>query len=99
MIINFDNTIQLVNQALDLALMRQTAIASNIANINTREYKTMSVEFENQMNPVYQQTDKPNLIDEQIAASIENATQYRALIKGINHKLAIMKLAIQGNNT
>ena len=104
-----DNTIELVNLALDTALMRQTAIAKNIANINTKNYQTIGVDFEKQLNetseslfdtikPVYEYTDAPNAIDEQIASSIKNATQYRALIKGLNHKFAIMKLAVQGNN-
>lgn len=101
-----DTTIDLISLALDAALMRQTAIASNVANVNTKDYQTMGVDFEQQLNesnldtikPVYEFTDKQNSIDEQIAASVKNATQYRALIKGLNHKLAIMKLAVQGNN-
>ncbi len=105
-----DITIDLVSLALDAALMRQTAIAKNIANVNTRDYQTMGVDFEQQLNassdstlesikPIYELTEAPVSIDEQIAASVKNATQYRALIKGLNHKLAIMKLAVQGNNT
>ena len=101
-----DKTINLVTLALDASLMRQTAIAANIANINTKGYQTMKVDFETQLldsneniKPVYEYTDAPTSIDEQIASSVKNATQYRALIKGLNHKLAIMKLAVQGNNT
>lgn len=104
-----DHTIDLISLALDAALMRQTAIATNIANVNTKNYQSMAVDFEKQLNestestlddvkPVYEYTDAPTSIDEQIAASVKNATQYRALIKGLNHKLAIMKLAVQGNN-
>ncbi len=102
-----DTTIDLVSLALDASLMRQTAIATNIANINSKDYQTIQVEFENQLfneesldnvKPVYTHTDTPVSIDEQIASSVRNATQYRALIKGLNHKLAIMKLALQGNN-
>lgn len=102
-----DNTIEFISHALDAALMRQTAIASNIANVNTPDYQTVSVNFEEQLanlsNPVdvkpsYELSDKPASIDEQIALSVQNATQYRSLIKGLNHKLAIMKLALQGNN-
>ena len=44
-----DNTIQLVSLALDAALMRQTAIANNIANINTPGYKRMEVSFEEEL--------------------------------------------------
>ena len=45
-----DTTIDLVSLALDAALMRQTAIATNIANVNTKDYQTMGVDFENQLN-------------------------------------------------
>ena len=104
-----DSTINLIRLALDAALMRQTAIAENIANINTKGYQSMAVDFEKQLNdaslndldhikPVYEHTDEQASIDEQIASSVKNATQYRALIKGLNHKLAIMTLAVQGNN-
>ena len=104
-----DTTIDLVRLALDAALMRQTAIATNIANINTKDYQAMAVDFEKQLNesnadtlanikPMYTYSDTPLSIDEQLASSVQNATQYRALIKGLNHKLAIMTLAVQGNN-
>lgn len=100
-----DNTIDLVSLALDAALMRQTAIATNIANANTRGYQTIGVDFEQQLTdssetlakPVYQLEPHQSSIDEQIALSVKNATQYRALVKGLNHKLAIMQLAVQGN--
>lgn len=109
-----DYTIQLISLALDASLMRETAIANNVANANTKEYQTQSVNFEEQLNsglmqiqdladlsaiaPFYQQDDTQTSLDEQIALSVKNATQYRSLIKGLNHKLAIMKLALQGNN-
>jgi len=100
-----DNTIELISRALDAALMRQTAIANNIANANARDYQTQRVNFEEQLAngessvaPFYEQSDTPSSIDEQMALSVKNATQFRALIKGLNHKLAIMKLAVQGNN-
>lgn len=111
-----DTTIQLISLSLDASIMRQTAIANNIANANTSDYQTQGVNFEQQLNeqsllknntnesaladikPFYEQNETTSPIDEQIALSVKNATQYRALIKGLNHKLAIMKLALQGNN-
>lgn len=113
---NHDNTIELIGLALDAALMRQTAIASNVANANTQNYRTVEVNFEQQLSnlsqdkyqaaetafseikPVYVQRDTQSTLDEQIALGVQNATQFRALIKGLNYKLAIMKLAVQGNN-
>ena len=113
---NNDNTIELISLALDAAIMRQTAIATNVANANTQGYRTIDVSFEEQLThlspvdnktkemafddvkPVYEQRDTNSSLDEQVALGVQNATQYRALIKGLNHKLAIMKLAVQGNN-
>lgn len=106
-----DNTVELVSLALDAALMRQTAIATNIANVNTQGYQAIQVNFEEQLDqlsqtedhhlkitPLYEQSESPVQLDEQIAMSVQNATQYRALIKGLNHQLAIMALAVHGNN-
>lgn len=101
-----DRTIDLIHVALDASLMRQTAITYNIANANTQDYQAIGVSFEQQLNgdtegmmqAVYTRNDDHRGIDEQIALSVKNATHYRALIKGLNHKLSIMKLAIQGNN-
>jgi flagellar basal-body rod protein FlgB len=104
-----DNTIELVKHALDASLMRQTAIANNIANSNSLNYETIEVNFEQQLqetsfndlshvNPVYQLSDHHSSIEEQMALNVQNMTHYRALVKGLNQKLAIMKLALQGNN-
>lgn len=110
---NSDSTIELVSMALDASLMRQTAIANNIANSNSANYQTMEVNFEQQLNethfisgtdelstikPFYQLSDHQSSIDEQMALNVQNMTHYRALIKGLNQKLAIMKLALQGTN-
>jgi flagellar basal-body rod protein FlgB len=107
-----DYTTQLISKALDASLMRETAIAANISNVNNRDHQTISVNFEQQLDelsrenttdldsitPVYEYSDAQVSIDEQMALSLKNSTQYRALIKGLNHKLAIMKLAVSGNN-
>ena len=110
---NVDSTIELVSLALDASVMRQTAIANNIANSNSTDYKTIEVQFEQQFNdlsslsnydeqsttaPFYQTSEQTSSMDEQIALNVQNMTHYRALIKGINQKLAIMKLALQGTN-
>ncbi|MFI4918179.1 MAG: hypothetical protein ACHP65_01335 [Legionellales bacterium] len=110
---NSEPTIKLVSLALDAALMRQTAIAYNVANSNSPNAQTMEVNFEQQLDeqalitnaedpsaitPFYQLSEQHSSVDEQMALSVQNSTQYRALIKGLNQKLAIMKLALQGNN-
>lgn len=103
---SLDNTLQLVSLALDAALMRQTAIAQNVANTNTQGYQRLDVNFEEQLShedlasikPFYQTSDEKSSIDEQMALNVANLTHYRALIKGLNHKFAIMNLALQGMN-
>lgn len=105
--IRSDSTITLVQLALDAALMRQTAIAHNIANNSTKNYQPIAVNFEQQLDatphleqakPFYEPTEATT-IEEQLSLSVQNMTQYRALIKGLNHKLSLMKLALQGINS
>ncbi|MGC3963591.1 MAG: hypothetical protein QM803_09770 [Rhodocyclaceae bacterium] len=43
-------TIALARMALDAGQMRQTAIASNIANVNNPSYVPLSVSFEDQLD-------------------------------------------------
>ncbi|MDP3269470.1 MAG: flagellar basal body protein [Legionella sp.] len=104
---NQDKTVELVSMALDASLMRQTAIANNIANANTVGYKTLDVNFEPNLKdlsadgtskPHYILSDHHSSIDEQMVLNVQNMTHYRALIKGLNYKFSIMKLALQGNN-
>lgn len=104
----YDKTINLVSLALDASLLRHKAIATNIANANSSGYQTMEVNFEQQLKhfnenseeiqPYLQPAASDLSLDEQLALSVKNATQYRALIKGLNQKLALMKLALHGNN-
>lgn len=104
-----DSTIHMISLALDASLMRQTAIANNVVHINTPGYQTMDVNFEQQLietpegdlssiNPYYQLSDHQSTLDEQMALNVQNMTHYRALIKGLNQKLAIMNMALQGSN-
>ena len=108
-----DKTIDIIGYALDAAIMRETAIAANIARVNRPNARTLTVDFETQLTsaldshqtfeaadiaPHYTYHTAPAQLDEQVALSVKNTTQYHALIKGLNHKLAIMNLAIQGNN-
>ena len=105
-----DTTITLISKAMDAALMRQTAIANNVANIDTKGYQAVAVNFEEQLQnglmnpetiqnaaPFYELSMGKNTLDEQMALSVTNATHYRALLKGLNHTLGLMKLAL-GNN-
>jgi flagellar basal-body rod protein FlgB len=48
------------------------------------------------IKPFYQPSEQHSPIDEQMMLNVQNSTHYRALIKGLNQKLAIMNLALQG---
>ncbi len=108
-VISNDKTMELASLALDASLLRQTAIATNIANANVSGYQTIEVNFEQQLSllneqslsevhPFLQPSATYSSVDEQLTLSVKNSTHYRALIKGINQKLALMKLALHGNN-
>ena len=105
-------TFVVLNKSLQASSLRHKVIANNIANINTENYQSMEVNFEQQLQedhlspntndlseiaPYYQNCDHQSSIDEQMALNVQNMTHYRALVKGLNQKLAIMKLALQGN--
>ena len=105
-------TVELINKALDATLMRQNAIASNVANSNTLDYQSIEVEFEQYLElsapldttdsaaikPRYVLGNKRSSLDEQMVLNVQNSTHFRALIKGLNQKFAIMKLAMLGGN-
>jgi flagellar basal-body rod protein FlgB len=105
-----NETITFISKALDAAIMRQTAIAHNVANIHAAGFQPLSVNFEEQLQGALTQETRQaatpfytlgndTSLDEQMAFSVTNATHFRALVKGLNHQLAIMQLALQGNNT
>ena len=54
-----DFNYQLLEKALDAASLRQKAISSNIANINTPGYKVNKVVFEDQLKKALEQTKAP----------------------------------------
>ena len=60
------DTTMVVAKALDAAVLRQQAIAQNVANANTPGYRRLSVQFENQLAAALQ--------DGATAASIARVT-------------------------
>lgn len=104
------NIMILLGHALDAALMREQAIANNIAHQKTTGYESLQVNFEQQfasiatqdlarlsaVRPVYQVFQGEHSIDNELALNVVNTTQFKALIKGVNYQLSLMKLALQG---
>lgn len=109
---NDDITINLIGNALDACEMRQTAYAQNMANIHADGYQPISVNFEQQLEtlsvdetssivkikPFYQVNQNSLTFEQIMVQSVQNTTHYKALIKGINEKLALMNIALHGNN-
>lgn len=117
-------TPQLVGFALDGLSMRHQAIASNIANVNSVDYKPISVSFENQINDLrnnFQNTSVENApfhfepiitygnkhqksnasmgVDMNAVQLNQNVIQYHALIKGLDHYISTLSIAIkEGRN-
>jgi flagellar basal-body rod protein FlgB len=78
-----DSTVELIRLAMDASLMRQTAIARNIANSNSLDSETLEVNFEQQIqngdevteaHPFYELSDHHSSIDEQMALNVQNMT-------------------------
>lgn len=101
-------TVSLVSRSLDCLLLRQAAIASNIANANSANYQAVKVDFEQQLQAAssieqlqavtaeLSREEGSVQIDKQMAANVENTTWYRALIKGVNQHFSLMQTAIKG---
>lgn len=51
-----DNTYQLIKSGLDVSALRQETISSNIANVNTPDFKVNKVEFETHLTNALQGT-------------------------------------------
>ena len=113
-------TPKLVEYALDGLSLRHQAIASNIANINSIDYKPISVSFESQVNDIknnfydgsigraeshfeplisYGKKQQKSItsagIDMNTVQLNQNVIQYQALIKGMNHYISTLTLAVK----
>jgi flagellar basal-body rod protein FlgB len=117
-------TPKLVGFALDGLSVRHQAIASNIANVNSVDYKPIRVSFENQISdirngfyntsvkdtdfhfdPVISYGNKQHKsngstgIDMNTVHLNQNVIQYHALIKGLDHYISTLSIAIkEGRN-
>lgn len=56
-----DGLVNLANQAMGLAVRRQTLIASNLANIDTPGYRTQDLDFEQALKSAMGQTEGQSL--------------------------------------
>ncbi|MFV1922190.1 MAG: flagellar basal body rod protein FlgB [Methylotenera sp.] len=114
-------TPKLIGFALDGLTMRHQAIASNIANISSADYRPMKVSFEQQISairsdfydnaaksadvnfkPIVSYGNKQQLsnsssagIDMNTVQLNQNVIQYHALIRGLEHYVSTLSIAIK----
>lgn len=110
-------TTSVLGLALDAAVLRQQAIANNIANANTAGYVRQTVSFDRRVEalgaasgdparlarfahtalriePAEGDAAAPVRLDMEVARMAQNATQYQALLKGIEKQYAILAAAV-----
>lgn len=113
-------TPKIIGFALDGLTMRHQAIASNIANINSVDYKPIRVSFENQISSIrsdfyndfnanaelnfkpivsYDRANQGSSgssgIDMSTVQLNQNVVQYHALIRGLEHYVSTLSIAIK----
>lgn len=113
-------TPKLIGFALDGLTMRHQAIASNIANISSADYRPMKVSFEQQISairsdfyddavknadigfkPLVSYGSKQQMgnssagIDMNTVQLNQNVIQYHALIRGLEHYVSTLSIAVK----
>ena len=79
-----DNAMRLMERGLDLAVQRQTLISGNLANIDTPGYKTLDLNFEEELRqalgsePALAVTNPRHMSGNQNAAGGSRATPFEA---------------------
>ncbi|MFA6431468.1 MAG: flagellar basal body protein [Candidatus Margulisiibacteriota bacterium] len=89
------NYTQLEN-AMKIATARQEIISQNIANVNTPGYEAL--DFDAQlMKAVKRQNEKRVILEQEMAALVQNSTDYSTLAKIYTSKLGTLRtIARQG---
>jgi flagellar basal-body rod protein FlgB len=75
--------------ALDAASMRQQAIATNIANANTRGYAPLTVSFEVQLEDARRSLSTTGRLDAAALAGVQPAIEYATRPGGLPAKLLL----------
>ena len=77
-----NNTVALVSLALDSAVLRQQAIAHNIANANTPGFRRQSVRFEEQFASLRTQLEQGRAVSRQDFAAVRPVMDIEPLAQG-----------------
>jgi flagellar basal-body rod protein FlgB len=92
-------TVASMSKALDAASLRQQAIASNIANVNTVGYVRQEVSFESQLDDVRQEIAERGSTDLFTLASVNARVAAATARGGANAKVELdMEMADMASN-
>lgn len=105
---------QLLKTALDAYSLRQKAIASNVANIDTPGYKRMEVPFEEQLQkaqqmttgntdlsgiqPAMQETEEKPFIEDEMMTLADTQIRAQLVTRSLRHNFQLLRAGITGRN-
>jgi len=108
------NHTDLLKTALDAYALRQKAIASNVANIDTPGYKRLEVPFESQLQkaqnsgsggadmskiqPSLQETEEMPLIENEMMALADTQIRAQLVTRSLRHNFQLLRAGITGRN-
>jgi flagellar basal-body rod protein FlgB len=102
----------LLSRAMDAYTLRQKAIASNVANINTPGYKKLEVPFEQELQKAaassmgsqdienvsfeMQQTGEDVLLEDEMLELADTQIRVQMVARSLRHSFQLMKQGITG---
>jgi flagellar basal-body rod protein FlgB len=103
---------KILSRALDTSMAKQSAIASNIANVDTPGYQRQDVNFENEMEKILMgegenessqpeviiQQGQPVKLENEIMEISKNTGMYTSLAKITALRMRILEASIGGGN-
>lgn len=104
----------LLKKSLDAYALRQKAIASNVANIDTPGYKRIEVPFEeqlrkaqqmqssardfNEMEPQLKELDEAPLLEDEMLTLADTQIRAQLVTRSLRHSFQLLKAGITGRN-
>lgn len=104
----------LLKKSLDAYALRQKAIASNVANIDTPGYKRIEVPFEeqlqkaqsmqsvradiNEIQPKFQELDEKPLLEDEMMTLADTQIRAQLVTRSLRHSFQLLKAGIIGRN-
>lgn len=86
----FDSNVHLTAKVMDMRLMRQNVVMSNLANITTEGYKARRLEFESDLQSALNRDAKGKVTrtdDEHVPSVFDSSTFSPDMLKGFKHRV------------